>query len=97
MKALALSFKLLSAGQLGEFSLEYTLIFLTTPIKLTVQTTVVSLPLFAAPPLFVYPPRHTKHEYNLSSCLLITELYILCVLTCYKTFPKVVPDMSKLV
>lgn len=78
MKALALSFKLLSAGQLGEFSLEYTLIFLTTLIKLTVQPAMVSVLVFAVPPLFVYPPIRIKHEYNLSACLLITELYILC-------------------
>jgi len=71
MKALALSFKLLSAGRLGEFGLDYTLIFLTTLIKPTVQPAMVSVLLFAVPPLYVYPPIRVKHEYNLSACLLI--------------------------
>lgn len=68
MKALALSFKLLSTDRLGEFSLEYALIFLTTLINLTVQPAVVSVFLFAVPPLFVYPPICIKHQYNL--CML---------------------------
>lgn len=96
MKALALSFKLLNAGWLGEFSLEYTLIFLTTLIKLTVQPSTVSVFLFAVPPLFVYTIC-LKQEYNLLVCLLITELYILCVLACQKMFPKATSDINKLV
>lgn len=82
MKALALSFKLLNAGRLGEFSLEYTLIFLTTLIKLTVQPTTVSVFMFAVSPLFVYTTICLKKEFSLLVCLLITELYILCVLAC---------------
>lgn len=68
MKALALSFKLLSTDRPGEFSLEYTLIFLTTLINLAVQPAVVSVFLSAVPPLFVYPPTCRKHQYNL--CML---------------------------
>lgn len=97
MKALALSFKLLSTGQLGEFSLEYTLIFLTALIKLTVQPATVSVFLFAVLPLFFYPPIYIKYEYYLLSCSLITDLNIFCVLVCYKTFPKVMSDINKLV